>query len=217
MNILQALSHLNYPVVTAEANEVDEAFINQAKDLFQKHGLSVPIHRANWLDLPKASPPYTSLFNFAFLTGNSLTCIGGGSREYTKKAQKSIISKFAELIEPGGYIFIDSRDYDFISALMHLPKEEVLKNFTFDTSVYYHGFPNAVQVFPAYISDSVVVLHYYAHEQQMWSKLDLYPVYENDMKEILSHHFDIEAIYYDFATERKNKSLFKQYLARKKV
>lgn len=215
-NIIKNLRQRNYPLENAEANEIEEVFIKMAPSLFKREGQDVLIHKANWLDLPKATPPYTHNFDFVFLTGNSLTYIGGGIREYTKKAQQSVVSKFASLIEKEGYLFIDSRNYDYIKSLMNLPKEEIFQNFNFDYSVYYHAFQEKVLVFPAYISDTVVVLHYYDKEDKVWSKLDLYPIYQDDVVEILGRDFEIEKIYYDFNKGNQKKSLFVQYLARRK-
>ncbi|MCI0619644.1 class I SAM-dependent methyltransferase [Candidatus Wolfebacteria bacterium] len=214
--IIKTLKKHGYLLESMEANEVDESFINLASKLFKQEQQKVLIHKANWLDLPKAEPSYTHRFDFGFLTGNSLTYIGGGTREYTKKAQQSIVTKFAGLIEKGGYIFIDSRNYDYIKSLMNLPKEEIFENFTFDYSVYYHGFQEKVLVFPAYISDTVVVLHYYDKDYKKWSKLDLYPIYQEDMLEILNKDFEVEDTYHDFTDGYKDKSLFVQYLARKR-
>jgi len=214
--ILKTLEEKGYKLKSAEANEVDEDFIQQAKQLFAKKNQDVVTHKANWLDLPKAEPKYDHLFDLGFLTGNSLTYIGGGTREYTKKAQQSIVSKFAKLIKKGGYLFIDSRNYDYIKSLMNLEINKVFENFTFDYSVYYHGFQEKILVFPAYISDTAVVLHYYDKDLKVWSKLDLYPIYQKDMLDILSKDFKIEKLYHDFGEETKEKSLFVQYLIRKK-
>ncbi len=214
--ILETLQKQKYSFENVEANEVDEDFINQAQTLFYKRKQSILIHKANWLDLPSASPSYNHLFDFGFLTGNSLTYIGGGTREYTKKAQQSIVSKFAQLIRKDGYVFIDSRNYDYIRSLMNLPKEKIFENFTFTQTVYYHGFQKKIIVFPAYISETVVVLHYYDKEAKKWSKLDLYPIYKNDMLEILGKDFVVEKIYNDFKGTNSNKSLFIQYLAKRK-
>ena len=202
-----------YTVDSVEANEVDEEFIKQATNFFKSNRQQVIIHKANWLDLPKAEPPYTHIFDFGLLTGNSLTYIGGGTREYTKKAQQIVVNKFAQLLKKDGYLFIDTRNYDYIKSLMNLPKEKIFEGFTFNYSVYYHG---DILAFPAYISDTVVVLHYYDKKSKKWSKLDLYPIYQKDMIEILSKDFIIEKIYYDFKTEEREKSLFVQYLVRRK-
>ena len=214
--IVKDLKSQGHHFDTAEANEVDDTFINLAGEHFKKENLDILIHKANWLDLPRATPPYTHLFDFGFLTGNSLTYIGGGTRDYTKKAQQSVVSKFASMIEKGGYLFLDSRNYDYIRSLMNLPLEEVFKNFSFDHTVYYHGFQEKVLVFPAYISETVVVNHYYDKEEKVWSKLDLYPIYQKDMLEILSEDFEVEHVYHDFSEEQKDKSLFVQYLAKRK-
>lgn len=214
--IIEILSERNYSIKSAEANEVDEEFIKQSNKLFKKKKQRILIHRANWLDLPQAEPAYKHLFDFGFLTGNSLTYIGGGTREHTKRAQQSIVSKFAQLIDKGGYLFIDSRNYDYIKSLMNLPKGKIFENFSFDYSIYYHGFPEKILVFPAYISDTVVVLHYYDKGKKVWSKLDLYPIYQKDMMEILSKDFIVEKVYHDFKERQERKSLFIQYLAKRK-
>lgn len=214
--ILSNLKRLSYPLNAAEANEVDSDFIKQSRNLFKQKNQPVTIHKANWLDLPQAAPEYNHYFDFGFLTGNSLTYIGGGTREYTKKAQESIVHKFAQLIQKNGYLFIDSRNYDYLRSLMNLPKEKIFENFTFDYTVYYHGFQEKILVFPAYISETVVVLHYYDRERKVWSKLDLYPIYQNDMLDILSKDFVVEKVYHDFAHTKREKSLFVQYLARRK-
>jgi hypothetical protein len=214
--LIKELRAREYAFERLEANEVDETFIQMASDLFRREGQSVVMHKANWLDLPTATPAYNHNFDFAFLTGNSLTYIGGGTREYTKKAQQSIVTKFAGLIGRDGYLFVDSRNYDYIRSLMNLPKEEIFRNFTFDYSIYYHGFQKEVVVFPAYISETVVVLHYYDKVGRVWSKLDLYPIYQADMKEILGKDYEIEEISYDFGKGNTEKSLFVQYLAKRK-
>ncbi len=214
--IIEMLARDGYAYERIEANEVQEDYILRAHNLFAAKKQNVIIHKANWLDLPSATPDYDAFFDFSFLTGNSLTLIGGGTREYTKRAQQSIVSKFAQLIKPGGYLFIDSRNYDYIRSLVNLPKEKILENFTFDYSVYYHGFGDRVVMFPAYISDTLVVLHFYDKESKQWCKCDVFPIYQNDMIDILSKDFIIERIYHDFSEEPKTKSLFVQYLARKK-
>lgn len=212
--ILEALEKRKYSVESIEGNEVDDEFITQSRALFYQKKQQVEIHKANWLDLPQATPKYNRKFDFAFLTGNSLTYIGGGTRDYTRKAQQSVVGKFASLIKKGGYLFIDTRDYDYIKSVMHLPREKIFENFNFDYKIYYHG--KNVLVFPAYISDTVVVLHYYDIDKKVWGKLDLYPIYQNDMEEVFSKDFVIEEVFYDFGKKKKTKNLFKQYLARKK-
>ena len=81
---------------------------------------------------------------------------------------------------------------------MNLPKDKVFENFTFDYTVYYHGFQKRIIVFPAYVSDTVVVLHYYDKENKVWSKLDLYPIYKEDMIEILSKEPEVKGVVHCF-------------------
>lgn len=65
-------------------------------------------------------------------------------------------------------------------------------------------------------SETVVVLHYYDKTRKIWGKLDLYPIYQHDMVDILSKNFIVEKIYHDFEETQKEKSLFVQYLAKRK-
>ncbi len=214
--IIGELQQEGYLIERVEANEVDDNFVKQASALFKERRQKVLIHKGNWLDLSHSEPAYEKPFDFGFLTGNSLTAIGGGTREYTRKAQQIIVNKFAELIRKDGYLFIDSRNYDYIRSLMNLPKEKIFSNFKFNYTVYYQGFEKKILVFPAYISDTLVVLHFYDKESKTWSKADVFPIYQKDMLEILSKEFVVENIFYDFETEVKQKSLFIQYLARRK-
>jgi len=214
--IVKSLKKQNYELKAIEANEMHDDFIMQASSLFYKNDLRVLIHKANWIDLPDATPKYETSFDFAFLTGNSLSYLGGGSREYTKEGIRSIVNKFSKIISKGGYLFIDTRNFDYIRSLMNLPIEEIVKNFYFDYTVYYHGSQSEITVFPAYISDTIVVYHYYDPKKKIWSKLDFFPLYQHDMIEILSQHFEVEKIYHDFSPEKKDKSIFVQYLARRK-
>lgn len=214
--IAQKLDQLQYPYKHIEANEVELSFIMQALSLFYKHEKNILIHNANRFDLPEATPKYDHKFDFGYLTGNSLTYVGGGSREYTKKAQTGIVNKFAKLIEKWWYLLVDTKDYDYIKTLMHLSPEQVRKAYTFDTTVYYHGAQKEIVVFPAYISETVIVFHYYDLHGKQRSKLDLYPIYHHDMMDILSEEFEVVQVRYDFQEDVKEKCVLRQYLARKK-
>ena len=220
-SIMTYLNQKGHILETTEANEVDDIFIKQAKALLTRHKHNVMIHNANWIDLPSAQPPYTHEFDFAYLTGNSLSYIGGGTRRGTKRSQQAILDRFAGLIRRNGYFFIDTRNFDFIKSLMDQPSEEIIRRFTFQKSVYYHGTPSPVRVVPAYISDTVVVMHYYIPSLRIWSKLDLYPIYHSDLLDILSRSFSIERIFHDFVEvnhtrKMPRKSQFIQYLIRKR-
>lgn len=214
--ILKQLKKENYILEKAEANEVNISFIENAEKRFIKENLEVLVHKWNRVDLPDSSNPYaTESFDLAFLAWDSLTYVWWWSRLYTKLAQKSIINKFAALIKPGGYLFIDTRDYDYIKSLMMLHPEEIIKAYSFEKKVHFHD-NNKLTIFPAYISDAVVVLHYYNHHHKIWWKQEYYPIYHNDIVETLSDKFEIEQVYYDYEVTPKQKCILRQYLARKK-
>ena len=217
MNIFKQLKKNDYVLEMIEWNEVNTWFIQKSEKLFSQENIDIKIHKWNRLDLPNSIPPYQwEDFDFAFLAGNSLTYVWWWSRLYTKLAQKSIINKFASLIKPGGYLFIDTRDYDYIKSLMMLHPEEIMKAYTFEKKVHHHWTDKKLTVFPAYISDAVVVLHYYNHENKTRWKQEYFPIYHNDIVETLSEKFEIEQIYSDYDVTPTQKCMLRQYLAKKK-
>lgn len=131
--ILDVLKSNLYHINSAEANEVDDEFIRQSRYRFKKQNLDIPIHKANWIDLPNATPEYTHLFDFVFLTGNSLTYIGGGTREYTKRAQQSVVSKFAKLIKHDAICLLIRAITTTSTRSCTCRKKPSLKNFHFVT------------------------------------------------------------------------------------
>ena len=205
----------NYQLESVEANEISDAHIKQSEALFTRMGQNILLQQGNWLELPVAEPAYKNTFDFGYLTGNSLALLGGGSREYTRQAQQAVIRNFAKLIDKDGYLFIDHRNFDFIHTFINLPEEKITAGFTFDYTVYYHGAQHQIQVYPAYISDSLIVLHYYDIGSKTWSKLDYFPIYEHEMAEILGQYFTIEKTFYDFGQGNQQKSMFVQYLAKR--
>ncbi|MEK7514902.1 MAG: class I SAM-dependent methyltransferase [Patescibacteria group bacterium] len=213
--LLTKLAASGYSLERVAGNDVQESFLSRAHELFEERGQKVELHQANWLDLPEGIPPYApESFEFGVLTGTSLSYVGGGTLMHTRALQKSVVRRLASLIRPGGHIFIDLRNYSHLALLMHEPQRAA--EVTIDPSTYYHGFQSHVVTFPAYVSDSLVVMHFYDTEKKIWSKLDIFPLFPEEMASLLSEHFTIEHTFYDFEPEHKTKSLFTQYIAKKK-
>jgi hypothetical protein len=213
--IVQMASDRQYVLHRAEANELSDEHMAQSRALFDAHEQSIVVHKADWQDLPDAHPEYSGLFDFGYLTGNSIALLGGGTRDYSRRAQSAVISNFAKLIDDGGYIFIDHRNYDYILSLINTHYDNIAEGFTFDYTVYYHGAQKSINVIPAYISETLIVLHYYDLEDRIWSKLDYCPIYHDEMLSILNHHFTVEKVFHDFELGANGKSMFVQYLAKK--
>ena len=52
---------------------------------------------------------------------------------------------------------------------------------------------------------------------KVWSKLDLYPIYYDDMIEILSTDFEVEDVFYDLGRGSKEKKSVCAILSQKKA
>jgi hypothetical protein len=214
--ILTRLNELKYKLAQCDANEMDEAFIKQARTFFRQHSLAITIHKADWSALPYALPSYNCKFDFAYLTGNSLSYLGGDSIKLTRKIQQDVLTRFSFLIKNNAHLFVDSRNFDFILSLEGLSKEDIFEKFCFEKVVYYHGFQREITVFPAHISPNLVILHYYYKQEKKWSSMSYFPILQTEMMEMLSDKYLIEKVYHDFSSEETFKSQFIQYLVRKK-
>jgi len=220
--ILTALKNAGYKVEVAEGNEVDPVFIGQAQERLEKGGHTVLIHQADWDSLDSARPAYKRKFDFAYLLGNSLTYVGGNTREENKTAQAKVLKNFAKLIESDGHLLFDTRDYDYIATIVQEAgdsADKLREAFTFTPNIYYQGVQKEVTLLPVYVDETRVCLHYYDEERKTWSLLEVYRVYHSEIKEILGDNFMLERIYRDFKPENgasKDTTAFIQYLARRR-
>ncbi len=214
--IMEIFEKRGYKLKIAEANEIDDKFISQAKNIFKSRGQNVPIHQANWENLPTANPPYNNTFDFGLLTGNSLSYIGGKNREDTLSKQKNALAHIATLLEPNGRLFVDTRNFDFIFSLSGKSISDIESYFDFGYTVYYHGAKKNISAFPVFIERDLVIFHYYYHDKKIWCKKIYFPIYHKDMLDMLSKIFLIKNIYSDFKAGFFKKSIFLQYLVCKK-
>lgn len=218
---LNELKRIGYKIEAAEGNEVDPAFIPVAENRFKEEGYDVTVHRAPWEKMEEAVPSYDKLFDFMYVEGSSLTYVGGETRAENKEAQAKVIQSFGKRIESGGYLYVDTRDYDYIASIANLPTPDAVKEaFTFEPNVFYQNAQKAVTILPVYIDSTRICFHYYDTEEKKWGLLRLYRVYPEDLRESLEGAgFEIEHVYRDFkpGTEAgEGRTALIQYLAKKK-
>ena len=92
--IVSMAEERQYALHCAEANELSNEHIAQSQALFASQGQEIPVHKSDWLDLRDADPRYTCMFDFGYLTGNSIALLGGGTREYSRQAQRAVITMY---------------------------------------------------------------------------------------------------------------------------
>jgi len=211
--LLGVLAQRAYTLDAVAGVDIDALLLEKAAALFGRSPYRVSLHQADWAELPRSTPGIESRFDFALLTGNSLTHYSTGDRAGTRRMLRRIARGLRALLRPGASLFVDTRNFDFIRTLRDLELEDIVSRFQFEKSVYYHGAARDARVFPAYISDTLVVLHYYDLRRSVWSANDFFPIYERDMVHMLSADFHIERTYYDFSLGAPGKSLFLQFLA----
>ena len=214
-NILNSLKERHYQLDAVEANEVDDQFIDQANEVFVRGGDKVLIHKADWSSISNALPPYATQFDFGFLIGNSLTYVGGLTRQENKKAQADTIHKLGQLIQSSGYFFLDTRDYNYIADISSNSLNQLREKFTFQPTIYYHGAQKEILILSVYIDDVRVCFHYYDIAEKKWSFLQLFRVYHEEIIEALSEQFSVEKVYYDFHEKKKDRNVLIQYLAKR--
>lgn len=210
--LLGTLAGRGYSLDDVAGVDLDQRLLEDAASLFAGQAQPVSLHHADWLALPAANPPIDRSYDFGLLTGNSLTHLSSGDRASTRRALRRIGHGLFHLLRPGAQLLIDTRNFEFIHTLRNCSPTESMEQFRFQKSVYYHGTTERTRVFPAYISGSLVVMHYYNLRQEIWSANDFFPIYHRDMLYMLRGDFRIKQVYHDFSPHSTFRSLFVQYL-----
>lgn len=210
--ILKILKFWKHPVNFSESNDIDPFFIDQASRFFNQNGHSVLIHNSDWTEmLQNAVPPYTQKFDFMYLVGNSFLYYSNKGRSELEKR----LDSFCSLLDINGYFLIDLRNFSYIKSFIDRPHDYIMRYCNLNKSVCYHGV-DRIKVYPGYISNDEITLHYYDETLKNWSHLSYFPLNVLEMRSLLEERFIIEEIFYDYGKEYHPQYILCQILARKR-
>ena len=92
---------------TVRAADGSEAMVEAAAARFRREGLTIPVQRCLWADLPDA---IDERFDVVLCTGNALVHAAG------RDAMVQALIGLRRMARPGGYVVIDSRNWDKLHA-----------------------------------------------------------------------------------------------------
>src|SRR6266700_2350331 len=84
-----------------------EAMVEQAAARFRREQLAIPVRRCLWADLPRT---LAERFDIVLCVGNSLVHAAG------RDAMVEALSGLRQMARPGGYVVIDSRNWEKLHA-----------------------------------------------------------------------------------------------------
>jgi hypothetical protein len=212
--VIKALEAMGHSDKRFVGIDIDVGGLKSAAQTLSESTAPVSVQRACWQDLSSESHAYRGRFDFAFLTGNCLTHSWLGNETRTAAFLRELARGFRSTLKPGGWLFIDARNFDFILSLEGHTAASRSDIFRSMPNVCYHGLGNVRFAFPAYISSNLVVFHYYDTDSKVWSANDFFPITHRLMLEALDGLFEIVSITWDYSNSYNGRSHFTQYLTR---
>lgn len=155
------------------SNDLDNLFIQKAKENANKHNVTLNITKHDWRDLDKHFEDKS--FDAVFCLGNSLTYL------FEKKDQLKTLKNFLKIIKDNGILIIDERNYQSILD----KREEILKKGKFQYSGKYVYCGDKVHGKPIEISNDKVLFEYTDEITGKKGHLVLYPFKRGELLNLL--------------------------------
>lgn len=140
--------HLLKNNLDVTSNDLDNLFIQKAKENAEKHNVKLNITEYDWRDLDKHFSEKS--FDAIYCLGNSLTYL------FEKNDQQKTLTNFFKTLKDNGILIIDERNYQAILD----EREEILNNGNFPYSGKYVYCGDKVHGKPIEISDNKVRFEY---------------------------------------------------------
>lgn len=186
------------------SNDLDELFIQKAKENADKHNVALNITKHDWRDLDKHFKNQN--FDAAFCLGNSLTYL------FKKEDQLKTLKNFFRIIKNDGILIIDERNYQNILD----NKEEILKKGKFEYSGKYVYCGDKIDGKPIKISENKIHFEYTDKRTQKKSYLVFYPFKRGELLNLLKEAgFTKIKQYSDYKKDFNPDADFYQYVCQK--
>jgi len=155
------------------SNDLDNLFIQKAKEFAKKHNVTLNITEYDWRELDKHFQEKS--FDAVLCLGNSLTYL------FDKKDQLKTLKNFLKIIKNNGILIIDERNYQYFLD----KREEILRQGKFRYSGKYVYCGDKVHGKPIEISDDKVRMEYTDEKTGKVGHLVLYPFKRGELLNLL--------------------------------
>ncbi|MBN1646131.1 class I SAM-dependent methyltransferase, partial [Candidatus Woesearchaeota archaeon] len=191
-----ALAQRGYSVV---ANEFDSAFRTRMVSAYPE----LPVTDFDWRDIPS---DMFCWYHAVLNLGNSITYM------FTQEDRERALSNFAGLLQKGGVLVLDRRNYERMYRLRDSILKNPLRNFPYKRKVNYCG--TEVSGYPVVIEPDLVVMEYLHHATGKRHRLELFPLTDRDVRSCIQNSgLQLESICGDYEDSAAEDSDFFQYIA----
>ncbi len=182
------------------SNEIDNVFLNKARQNAQTDGVELNPTYLDWRNLDRELQEES--FDAVICLGNSLTYL------FKEKDQLQALEQFKKILRKGGVLIVDERNYQYIFD----NKDEILKsNFKYSGNYVYCG--DKVHGVPIEIADKKVRMEYTQSETGKKGYLTLYPFKRGEMKGLLEKTgFSSITQFSDYKEDENPEADFYQYI-----
>jgi len=194
-----------YEVVS---NEIEDVYIDQAKQKAAKEGVMLNVRKCYWQEMDKNPLYQLSEFDFIFCLGNSFPNYLLNENDRIKSLQN-----FWTILKKGGTFLFDSRNFDYMVE----NKNSILKNP--ETNFKYVGkttFLNKelVHGFPVEITNDVVRFVWKHYGKKAYTEMDFWPATIENVKKLIQDSIGNVRyeIFYDYQKQKPEHYDFVQYL-----
>lgn len=213
-SVLADLDSRGYVMQEVKGMDTDSQHVFAAKAELEAVGRhDADLRVMDWSEIPNSS--WVRSADFGILLGNCLTHRWYGSVSATESSIRNDFRAIREVFGEHGRLFVDRRDFEFIDSMRDYTPQERMRCFAEMDSVCYHGVTDRRRAFPAYVSEELVVFHYYDLDLRVWSTNDFFPVMHRAMLSALQESFVLEAVLRDYEASSAPVGQFIEYLVSK--
>lgn len=196
-----------------ECNEFDPVFQQQLREKAGAKGLQPKLHAVDWRDFLTTNEFKDGEFDVLFALGNSFP-----NYLFEAEERHKALKGFWRVLKPGGTLFFDVRNYDYILSQSDDILRDPEQNFRYSYSNTYMN--RIIKGFPVEISPGLVKFLYKHYGNHNWADLDLCPAPAarvlRDITNAVGEGMEIE-LFYDYRPEKDEDYDFVQFAIRKPV
>ena len=189
------------------SNEVDKNYLSIAKKRAKKHKVALTVRIENWKNIIRSDKYKNEEFDVVFALGNSFPnyLLFGDDR-------KESLRGFWQILKPGGTLFFDTRNFDFMLSHKEKIVENPERNFVFKGNTTFLN-KDDVRVFPTYISKDKIHLCFKLLPKKQYAHLDVWPATEKDVLSLIGEAIGKAniKIHYDYLDKKPEHYDFVQY------
>lgn len=192
------------------SNDINDYFIKVIQNKAKKINLpleSLDIRIEDWRNILTSKKYKDEEFDFAFILGNSFP-----NYFFNKEDREKSLKGFWRTIKPGGVLFFDTRNFDYMLS----QKENILKNpednFKYiGNNTYLKS--EIYKIFPVKIEKDLIHLCAKNIQSRKYGCIDLWPATEDRIRDLINNSIGgfLLEVFYDYKKEKPEHFDFIQY------